>query len=54
MKLKNKNVDTAALTEEERRKMKRASFIKMLIIGIFLGVVIIWGSIAYDNKTDDR
>ena len=47
MKLKNKNVDTAALTEEERRKMKRAALIKMLIIGIFLGVVIIWGSIAW-------
>ena len=47
MKLKNKNINTAALTEEERRKMKRAALIKMLIIGIFLGVVIIWGSIAW-------
>ncbi|SEH63982.1 hypothetical protein SAMN02910265_01860 [Ruminococcus flavefaciens] len=50
MKLKNKNVDTAALKEEERRKMKRAALIKMLIIGIFLGVVIIWGSMHMITK----
>lgn len=50
MKLKNKNINTAALTEEERRKMKRAALIKMLIIGIFLGVVIIWGSMQAPIK----
>lgn len=52
MKLKNKNINTAALSEEERRKMKRAALIKMLIIGIFLGVVIIWGSIAWFSSND--
>jgi len=41
---KNMN-NSAALTEDERKKMRKAALIKMLAMGIFVVVVMVFGSI---------
>ena len=46
---KNMNTSSAALTEDERKKMRKAALIKMLAMGIFVVVVMVFGSI--DSQT---
>ena len=41
---KNMN-NSAALTEDERKKMRKAALIKMLAMGVFVVVVMVFGSI---------
>ncbi len=46
---KNMN-NSAALTEDERRKMRKAALIKMLAMGVFVVVVMIFGSMHMITK----
>lgn len=50
---KNMNTSSAALTEDDRRKMRKAALIKMLAMGVFVVVVMIFGSIAWFTMNKD-
>ena len=47
---KNMNTSSAALTEDDRRKMRKAALIKMLAMGVFVVVVMIFGSMHMITK----
>ena len=48
------NRDFHGLTDGERRKLRKTALFKLLAMSVFAAVVIIFGSIAYVNKKDDR
>lgn len=50
---KNMN-NSAALTEDERKKMRKAALIKMLAMGILVVVVMIFGSIAWFTSNKEN
>ena len=50
---KNMN-NSAALTEDERKKMRKAALIKMLAMGIFVVVVMVFGSIAWFTMNQEN
>ena len=47
---KNMNTSSAALTEDDRRRMRKAALIKMLAMGVFVVVVMIFGSMHMQIK----
>ena len=51
---KNMNTSSAALTEDDRRKMRKAALIKMLAMGIFVVVVMVFGSIAWFTSNKEN